>query len=127
MLGADRVRGRFDRVDSTSGGVVITDYKSSDVPEQAVADRRARESLQLSIYALAHEAVSGAPPVRVQLRFLDSDTVGGAELTPARLDRARKTVARAGEGIRRGDFAPKPDLVACGFCPFRDICPASAA
>jgi DNA helicase-2/ATP-dependent DNA helicase PcrA len=46
-LGLNRVRGRFDRVDETPEGLVIVDYKSSDVTDQKKADQRARESLQL--------------------------------------------------------------------------------
>ena len=34
-------------------GLVIVDYKSSDVTDQKKADQRAKESLQLKIYALA--------------------------------------------------------------------------
>src|SRR4029077_13676723 len=49
-LGLNRVRGRFDRVDETPEGLVIIDYKSSDVTEPKKADQRARESLQLKIY-----------------------------------------------------------------------------
>jgi DNA helicase-2/ATP-dependent DNA helicase PcrA len=58
-LGATKVRGRFDRVDATPEGVVIIDYKSSDVTEQRRADQRARDSLQLRIYALAQRAMTG--------------------------------------------------------------------
>jgi DNA helicase-2/ATP-dependent DNA helicase PcrA len=59
-LGRERVRGRYDRVDlDEHGRVSITDYKSSDVRDPATANRRARESLQLSIYALAYEAEHG--------------------------------------------------------------------
>ncbi|HKB26841.1 MAG TPA: ATP-dependent DNA helicase, partial [Methylomirabilota bacterium] len=38
-LGADRVRGRFDRVDQDLFGATIIDYKTGDVATQAVADR----------------------------------------------------------------------------------------
>ena len=30
-------------------------------------------------------------------------------------------------GIRAGDFEPRPDPMACGYCAFREICPASVA
>ena len=44
--------------------VTITDYKSSDVRDPAVAKQRARESLQLQIYAMAYEAMTGRLPDR---------------------------------------------------------------
>jgi CRISPR/Cas system-associated exonuclease Cas4 (RecB family) len=29
--------------------------------------------------------------------------------------------------MRARDYTPKPDVVACSYCAFRDICPASVA
>ena len=106
---------------------MIVDYKSSDVPEQAKADARARDSLQLQIYALAHQAETGELPKEVQLHFLDSATVGHASPDAARLAKARDKIAAAASGIRSGAFGAKPNPVACGYCPFRDICASSAA
>jgi DNA helicase-2/ATP-dependent DNA helicase PcrA len=106
--------------------VTITDYKSSDVRDPAVARQRARESLQLAIYALAYQAQTGRLPDAVQLWFLDSGVIGRAELDPKRLARARGRIAQASEGIRARDFTARPDPLACGYCPYRDICPSSA-
>jgi len=106
--------------------VTITDYKSSDVRDPAVARQRARESLQLAIYALAYQAQTGRLPDAVQLWFLDSGVVGRAELDPKRLAKARGRIAQASEGIRARDFTARPDPLACGYCPYRDICPSSA-
>ncbi|HET7676382.1 MAG TPA: PD-(D/E)XK nuclease family protein, partial [Candidatus Limnocylindrales bacterium] len=122
-----RLRGRFDRVDETAAGVVITDFKSSDVRDPLKAKARARDSLQLAIYALAHEAATGTLPAAVQLHFLDSGLVGRVAPEPARLAKARQRIARAAEGIGAGEFAATPDQLGCGYCPFRDICPDSAA
>nr|MDP9481867.1 PD-(D/E)XK nuclease family protein [Chloroflexota bacterium] len=106
--------------------VTITDYKSSDVRDPAVARKRARESLQLAIYALAYQAQTGRLPDAVQLWFLDSGVVGRAELDAKRLAKARGRIAQASEGIRARDFTARPDPLACGYCPYRDICPSSA-
>ncbi len=127
MLGRDRVRGRYDRVDvEPDGRVVITDYKSSDVRDPATAARRARESLQLSIYALAYEAQHGKLPDELSLHFLDSGLVGRSEATEKRLERAQEKIGAAAEGIRAGRFDATPQPMRCGFCPFRDICPDAA-
>jgi DNA helicase-2/ATP-dependent DNA helicase PcrA len=123
----DVVRGRYDRLDETPDGVVITDYKSSDVRDPVRAEQRARDSLQLQVYALAHEAETGRLPAAVQLHFLDSGVVGRAVPDPARLERARDRIRTAAAGIRAGDLAARPDHVACGYCPYRDVCPSSAA
>src|SRR5437762_572274 len=75
-LGPDRVRGRFDRVDEDLLGATIIDYKTGEVAKQKLADRRAAESLQLKLYALAWREMTGALPQRVELRFLESNLVG---------------------------------------------------
>jgi DNA helicase-2/ATP-dependent DNA helicase PcrA len=107
--------------------VTITDYKSSDVRDPAVARQRARDSLQLQIYAMAYEAMTGRLPDAVQLHFLDSGLVGRADVEPARLEKARAKIAVAAAGIRARDYTPKPSVLACTYCPFRAICPSSAA
>ncbi|HET9853364.1 MAG TPA: ATP-dependent DNA helicase [Candidatus Limnocylindrales bacterium] len=107
--------------------VTITDYKSSDVRDPVVARQRARDSLQLQIYAMAYEAMTGRLPDAVQLHFLDSGLVGRAEVEPARLEKARTKIDAAAAGIRSRNYTPKPSTVTCTYCPFRDICPSSVA
>jgi DNA helicase-2/ATP-dependent DNA helicase PcrA len=155
-LGGDRVRGRWDRVDvvpleegSAPGAgtvgepsadvvsptlgmlgperVTITDYKSSDVRDPAKARQRARESLQLQIYAMGYEAMTGRLPDAIALHFLESGLIGEVEVDPKRLARARERIASAAAGMRARDYTPKPEYLACTYCAFRDICPASVA
>jgi DNA helicase-2/ATP-dependent DNA helicase PcrA len=156
-LGGDRIRGRWDRVDIEPAGegtaegagaastspiadvvsptlgmlgperVTITDYKSSDVRDPAKARQRARESLQLQIYAMGYEAMTGRLPDAVALHFLESGLVGRVAVDPKRLARARARIAKAAAGMRARDYAPTPDYLACTYCAFRDICPSSVA
>jgi DNA helicase-2/ATP-dependent DNA helicase PcrA len=127
LLGRDRVRGRYDRVDvDADGRVIITDYKSSDVRDPSTAGRRARESLQLSIYALAYEAQHGKLPDELSLHFLESGLVGRSEATEKRLARAQEKIGVAADGIRSGRFEATPQPMRCGYCPFREICPDAA-
>jgi DNA helicase-2/ATP-dependent DNA helicase PcrA len=123
-FGRDRVRGRYDRVDTdASGRVTIVDYKSSDVRDAATASRRARESLQLAIYGSAWEAQHGNPPGDLVLHFLESGIEGHSTPTPKRLAGAAEQVAAAADGIRSGRFDANPSPTRCGYCPFREICP----
>jgi ATP-dependent DNA helicase UvrD/PcrA len=126
-LGRDLVRGRIDRLDAGADGIVVTDYKTSDVRDQRRADAKARQSLQLEVYALATQAETGAVPAELRLHFLDSGLVGHTAVDLARLDKARGILADAADGIRREEFAAKPNPVACGYCPYRTVCSASAA
>src|SRR5205814_1148110 len=75
-LGPDRVRGRYDRVDEDLLGAAIIDYKTTEVTRQKDADRRVSASLQLKMYALAWREMTGSPPQRLELRFIDSNVVG---------------------------------------------------
>ncbi len=123
-FGRDRVRGRYDRVDTdASGRVTIVDYKSSDVRDASTASRRARESLQLAIYGSAWEATHGNPPGDLVLHFLESGIEGHSTPTPKRLAGAAEQVATAADGIRAGNFDASPSPTRCGYCPFREICP----
>jgi DNA helicase-2/ATP-dependent DNA helicase PcrA len=107
--------------------VTITDYKTSDVRDPAKARQRARDSLQLQIYAMGYEAMTGRLPDQVALHFLDSGLVGKVDVDPTRVAKARARIATVAAGIRAGEFEATPDPMACSYCPFRDICPSSAA
>ena len=107
--------------------VTITDYKSSDVRDPAQARQRARESLQLGIYALAWRSATGRLPDAVALHFLGTGLVGSATVDAARLEKVGEAIGRAAAGIRAADFAATPSYVSCSYCAFREICPASAA
>ena len=106
--------------------VVITDYKSSDVRDPAKARQRAKESLQLSIYAMGYEAMTGRLPDAVALHFLESGLTGVAPVDRRRIDKAREAIRTAASGIRAREFAARPDHLACSWCAFREICPSSA-
>jgi len=121
-----RVVGRYDLVVERAGGTTILDFKTGDVDDLEQAQKRARESLQLDIYALAHLRNAGRLPDRVELRFLESGLAGGKRPT---MDEAARTEARIRDIarlVRRRDFTPRPSYMACGLCAFRDICPHTA-
>jgi DNA helicase-2/ATP-dependent DNA helicase PcrA len=107
--------------------VVITDYKSSDVRDPARARERARESLQLTIYAMAWQAQTGRLPDAVALSFLESGLVGLAEIDEARVEKGVADIRAAAAGIRARRFEPTPAYLACSWCAFREVCPASVA
>jgi DNA helicase-2/ATP-dependent DNA helicase PcrA len=107
--------------------VVITDYKSSDVREPAKARERARDSLQLTIYAMAWQAETGRLPDAVALHFLDSGLVGTAEVDAPRVERGIADIRAAATGIRAGAFEARPSYSTCSWCAFRSICPSSVA
>jgi DNA helicase-2/ATP-dependent DNA helicase PcrA len=126
VLDGIRVQGRFDRIDETPDGIVITDFKSSDVRDPVRARERARDSLQLALYALAWQAREGSLPHAVQLSFVDSGVIGRVTPDRGRMARAAGKVRSVADGVLVGSFSATPGAVTCGFCPFHEICPSSA-
>ena len=75
---------------------------------------------------MGYEAMTGRLPDAVALYFLESGLVGTAPVERKRIEKARESIRTAAAGIRARSFAAKPDHLACSYCAFREICPASA-
>jgi DNA helicase-2/ATP-dependent DNA helicase PcrA len=122
----NKVVGRYDLVLEAAGHVTIVDFKTGDVQTEKKASERAKESLQLDVYALAWQRTAGRMPDRVELRFLESGVFAGRAPVPEDLEEAESRIRAAAEGIRRREFPARPTWTACGQCPFREICPYTA-
>jgi hypothetical protein len=145
-----RVSGRIDRVDLAEledGGVGfwIIDYKTGRASHYTGADLAEYRRLQLTLYALAVEAVvlegrrarplglaywlvgEGGPkvvlPPRAPAQWLDE-----TGRWPALRDRLREWVATLVGNIRRGAFPLAPRSEHCTqTCPFGQVCRISQA
>jgi DNA helicase-2/ATP-dependent DNA helicase PcrA len=120
------IRGRWDRVDEDKGKTFIIDFKSSEVRKQEEADRKARESFQLSIYALVWQEKFGEFPHRVELSFLESGLVGSAQKDEKDVARTWDKIVKVSEGIRKAEFSARPNNQECSYCPFNELCPSAA-
>ena len=128
VLGKDKITGRWDRIDEDSTGAVIIDFKTSDtVKKQQQADKRVKESLQLSIYALAYQTIKQKLPQRVEFHFVDTGLVGCAQRTEQDLEKTRDVIKQASSGIRAREFPAKPEYSACTWCAYREVCPYTAS
>jgi CRISPR/Cas system-associated exonuclease Cas4 (RecB family) len=127
MLGKDRVVGRWDRVDRTPNGAVVIDYKAgADEEGSGRAQRSANESLQLRLYALAHERVYGERPIQTVLHYLESGERGTVAPTEDSIGAVRGLITGTASRIRAREFAPNPKgLRTCQQCPYHQICPSS--
>jgi DNA helicase-2/ATP-dependent DNA helicase PcrA len=125
-LERNRVQGRYDLVIEKDSQVAIVDFKTGDVRDAKAAEKRAKESLQLDVYALAHLKTKGRLPDRVELRFLESGLCAGRRPTPEEASATEQRISAAAAAIRRREFPAKPTWMACGQCPFREICPHTA-
>ena len=100
-----RISGRYDAVfrhGEAGQEVEIRDFKTSQVKDQAGAERRLKDNIQLAIYALAWERTTNTPVHSVSLDFVES----GILVAKTKIDHA-KTLAdikKVAEGIARRDF-----------------------
>ena len=119
-LGGREIKGRIDRIDLLEEGVVrVIDYKTGVPKDRKFAD----ESLQLSIYAMAVAQMDMSPRELVLVNVQDN-SLAVSSRTPKQLDSAREKIEEAAEGIRRGEFDPKPGSH-CRWCDYQNLCPAT--
>jgi hypothetical protein len=83
-------------------------------------------SLQLKMYALAWQEMTGSLPQRLELRFIDSNVVGRHTPNADDVALAIDAVKTAAAGIRARRFAPTPSWGACRHCAYNQICPFTA-
>ncbi|HIE06370.1 MAG TPA: ATP-dependent helicase [bacterium (Candidatus Stahlbacteria)] len=121
-FGDIRIVGRWDRVDLDDGGVVI-DYKTSEDVDQKKADREARDSTQLLIYAMAFKEIYGQSPKGAELRFVDTGITGQMKRIGDKIKKGAEKIQKVVDGVTSGNFNPKPKFLACRFCAYSDICP----
>jgi DNA helicase II / ATP-dependent DNA helicase PcrA len=126
MVDQTRVAGRYDLVVQDGGGTTILDFKTGAVDDPAKAQERARESLQLDVYALAWLRATGRLPGRVELRFLETGLSGARTPTLDEVARTESRVREISAALRRREFPARPSWTACGQCAFREICPFTA-
>jgi DNA helicase-2/ATP-dependent DNA helicase PcrA len=114
------ITGRIDQINRlTDSAHEILDYKTG----KPKAERDARLSLQMNIYAHAAREVLELSPARLTFYNLMSATPASAECDPKQLQKTLDTVREVSAEIRAGNFAPESGYH-CRFCDFRLICPA---
>ncbi len=119
----NRITGRWDRIDAKGEDAVIIDFKSSDIREQDRADKRAEDSLQLAIYALAYKEIFNVIPKYVELHFVESGLIGRFSVDERLFEKTAEKIKAAAAGIRGRIYGAKPSFYACNSCAFQYICP----
>ncbi|MBI3752697.1 MAG: UvrD-helicase domain-containing protein, partial [Deltaproteobacteria bacterium] len=76
--GVNRLKGRWDLIEEREDGPYIIDFKTSDVREEKAAKKKAKESIQLMLYALAYKENFKKLPAGCELHFLESGLIGKA-------------------------------------------------
>lgn len=109
------IKGRYDVVYEDADGIEIRDYKTggAGLTDEDSAIKRAKESNQLSLYALAWQLMQGTIPAKLTLDFLDQGLVASIPKTAKQLDRMAEKVGEAAQGIREGRFEPGTSCFNC--------------
>lgn len=117
------IRGKIDRVDKKNGQIEIIDYKTGKKP----TDKRLKESLQLSLYALAATDPGWynkeIDHVTLTFYFLQEGEKVSSRRKREDLAEVKKEVKQVAEKIRQGKFEPHFGFW-CDFCPFKINCEA---
>jgi len=125
-LGMNRLKGRWDMIEERKDGPYIIDFKTSDVREQKNANQKAKENIQLSLYALAYKENFKKLPAGCELHFLESGLIGKAVFEGKHVEKILTMIDEVARGIRARDYTAKPDYLNCCYCAFNNICPATA-
>ena len=124
-----KVGGVIDRIQKTNSGIEIIDYKTG---ANAMTQKEADQSLQLSIYALAateiYEKPFGVSPDSVDLTlvYFDPLRVIKTRRTPQQLVDARKEILDWRHQIEESDFSCSNNFF-CNECEFAQYCAQSLA
>jgi len=119
------LRGQVDLWFEEGGELVIVDYKTDAVNAMEAHQRAQDYAIQLRLYALAVERITGRAPDRAWLHFLRPDTAIEIDLTPSLLDSPEQVVRDFQHAQDKLEF-PLNEGAHCQACPFfRDLCPAT--
>ena len=125
QVGSLTLRGIIDRLElDEDGGLVVTDYKSGNVP------RVIHEPSRLGgvhFYAFLCERVLGRRPSRIQLLYLAEPVAIVAEPSAQSVRGLEQRTAAIWKAVERAceneDFRPRPSPL-CNWCSFQDYCPS---
>lgn len=118
--------GIIDRVDRIADSLVVTDYKSGNLPG---IRWRSDKLKQVMLYAGALAGAGGEQPARARLLYLGQRILDTA-VTERRLEEAQtqlsETWAEVKTACTTDEFEARTGVL-CGWCPFVDQCPEGRA
>lgn len=118
------LRGQIDLWFEREERITIVDYKTDQVKLPVEPDRAKAYALQLQIYAMAIQKLTGRLPDAAWLYFLRPDEAIEIDLSPASLAAASEAVLALREAQDTGQF-PLREGAQCTRCQFyQGLCPA---
>ncbi|NMB56744.1 ATP-dependent helicase [Candidatus Beckwithbacteria bacterium] len=111
--------GRIDRIDKTDGTLELIDYKTGKLKDQKTVDKDA----QLTIYAMASQALFGKAPEVLSLYFVDVGKKVSTVRKEKQIEKKKKEIEETILEIKQAKFGAKPSIQNCKYCPYNEICP----
>jgi hypothetical protein len=128
--GCPDVLARLDLLVDTGGSLLVLDFKTS---RGRWNPRRVAEAApQLHLYAELARPLAGGRPLSLAFAVMTKAkrqptlTLHSVPCDPAEVAMTLRSVERAWQGIRQGDFEPRLSPVHCPRCPYRHDCRAWA-
>ena len=118
VINGHKVKGKIDRIDPSTGGIEIIDYKTSEKPP--AEDKADLE--QLHIYAMAAREALGLNPVKLTFIYLAAEKPFSYPIDEKAIEKTRAEIGETIEAILKSDFQPTPSKFTCASCDFRNIC-----
>ena len=120
-----QLRGVVDRIDVAPNGMVrVVDYKTGRSPR---AGFESSALFQMRFYAYVIQRERGVLPALLQLVYLGDQQIVRHAPSEAEMvtfeQRVRSIWAGIEDTARSGDWRPRPSKL-CGWCSFKDRCPA---
>ncbi len=118
------LRGQIDLWFEESGEQILVDYKTDAISAEEVPARAASYALQLQLYAVAVQRLTGRGPNRALLYFLRPNMAFPIDVSSTALEQAAELVLKFRKSQETQKF-PLHEGEHCTRCPhFRDLCPA---
>jgi DNA helicase-2/ATP-dependent DNA helicase PcrA len=116
------LNGFIDRIEQTpDGGYVVIDFKSGKKPG-TISKNTIKQNIQINMYCLAVQQMTGALPNRAELFFLKDGKhvhyVPNEETITAFTD----TIISLIKEIISEKFTANPDFFRCKYCGYQDRC-----
>jgi RecB family exonuclease len=110
--------GKIDRIDKAGNGFEILDYKLN---KDIFTLKEVKDSLQLSLYALAFFHLTGMIPLKVGFYFLRHGKSLFTKKSEQDLEKTENLIDCLARKIMNREFYPKKDRI-CRWCDYKKYC-----
>ncbi len=118
-----QLTGRIDRIDATDAGEYwVLDYKTSGRALERLP--RPEGSLQLALYAMGSESLTGKRPDLMGFYYLNHGEVMTTTVQQHHVDTVTEAFHMLADAIEMNEFQPMPEARKCSECVYQSKCPA---